>query len=177
MGFDCGFDIYPRLEATAVNKQSYQRFLDEVISTFQNTHDKNGRRPDGKVLTLPDDPIEGDKVYIQFMVGECPHMPCNPERCDYFLRFSSKVSGHLTTPAEPYIKRVCNIARKHFGGRVHFWHELCETNDERQWGCYDWLQVYDARRELRELEKGQDQDETNCTNDEPTGSSMAAPKT
>jgi len=54
------------------------------------------------------------------MVGECPHMPGNSDCCDYFLRFSSKVSGRLTTPAELYIRSVYQIAKKHFGSRVHF---------------------------------------------------------
>jgi hypothetical protein len=47
-------------------------------------------------------------------------MPCNPDPCDYFLRFSSKASGHLTTPVELYIERVYEIARKYFGSIVHF---------------------------------------------------------
>lgn len=154
MGFACGFDIYPRLEATTVNKQAYQRFLDEVISTYDHIHDENGRREDGKILVVPATSDNLDKMYIRFMVGECPEMPSNAERCDYFLRFSSKVSGRLTTPAEPYIHGVHQIAQKHFGSRVHFWHELCEAGDERQWGCYDWLAVHEADEELRELEAG-----------------------
>jgi hypothetical protein len=42
MGFDCGFDIYPRLEATASNKEIYSRLLDKIKSTYQNVIDKNG---------------------------------------------------------------------------------------------------------------------------------------
>ncbi|KAK3935954.1 hypothetical protein QBC46DRAFT_346097 [Diplogelasinospora grovesii] len=73
MGFDCGFDIFP------------------------NTYDEERRREDGKVLQLPGDRgIFLSKHYIQLMVGECPKMPANPDLCDYFLRFSSKVSGGLT---------------------------------------------------------------------------------
>ena len=103
------------------NKKTYSLFLDEIIRTFETVYDTNGRRTDGKIL-------EGvDKTYISFMVEECPHLPSKPDHCQYFLRFSSKVSGHLTTPAEPYIRSVYNIAQKHFGSRVHFWHELCEA--------------------------------------------------
>ena len=39
MGFDCGFDIYPWLEATAENKDSYQRFLDEITRTYGDVYD------------------------------------------------------------------------------------------------------------------------------------------
>lgn len=80
-------------------------------------------------------------------------MPSNPDRCEYFLRFSSKVSGRLTAPARPYILNVYKIAKRHFGSRVHFWHEMNETGDERQWGYYGWQEVHDAKKKLRELDK------------------------
>ena len=51
------------------------------------------------------------------------------------------------------------IAQKHFGGRVHFWRELYETGDERQWGYYGWDKVHDADQELRKLEAGQEQED------------------
>lgn len=159
MGFDCGFDIYPRLEVTPENKGTYQGFIDDIIATYEGVYDEKGRRDDGKVLQMPTDsdfPHHSDKVNICFMIGECPHMPNNPEQCSYFLRFSSKVSGGLTTPAEPYIRSVYKIAKKHFGNRVHFWHELQETDDQRQWGWYNWQQIHDAEKELRELEKGKE---------------------
>ena len=178
MGFDCGFDIYPRLEATTANKLTYQRFLDEIIRTYNDVYDEKGRRPDGKVLEMPID-SDSSKGCIQFMVGECPQMPSHPDRCNYFLRFSSKISGGLTTPAEPYIRNVYKIARKHFGSRVHFWHEMNETGDERQWGYYNWREVHDAEKNLREVEAGQERDlqnraveELGKTNDEPSGSSV-----
>ncbi|KGQ02859.1 SET domain-containing protein 5 [Beauveria bassiana D1-5] len=162
MGFDCGFDIYPRLEATAVNKETYQQFLDEITHTYGDIYDREGRRTDGKVLSTSTDFDHSDRAYMWFMVGECPHMPSNPDRCNYFLRFSSKISGRLTTPAEPYIRGVHSIALRYFGSRVHFWHEMNETGDERQWGYYDWREVHDASRTLRELEAGQDWDPKKC---------------
>ncbi|RYP13752.1 hypothetical protein DL767_010597 [Monosporascus sp. MG133] len=160
MGFDCGFDIFPRLEPTEANKRTYQAFLDEIIDTYQNVYDKEGRREDGKVLQLPEDPgIFPNKHCIQFMVGECPSMPANPDRCDYFLRFSSKVSGRLTTCAKPYIQSVHQIAKKYFGDRVHFWHELNDFGTEEQWrGYYSWSEIHDAHEKHRALETGQGQD-------------------
>ena len=174
MGFDCGFDIYPRLEATASNKETYRRFLDEITNTYKDVYDEKARTTDGKVLAIPTTSHHSDEVYIRFMVGECPHIPCNPDRCDYFLRFSSKISGGLTTPAEPYIRGVYRIAKKYFGSRVHFWHEMVETEDERQWGCYDWQEVNDADRRLKELEMGQEQDLQNPTMEERVEETNAA---
>lgn len=176
MGFDCGFDIHSRLKATIENKQAYQRFLDEIIRTYNDIYDEKGRRPDGKVLEMLID-SEYFKDCIGFMVGECSHMLSNPDRCDYFLRFSSKISGHLITPAEPYIKSVYKIAKKYFGSNIHFWHEMNETGDERQWGYYNWQEVHDAREKLREMETGQEGDlqsraleERGETTVEPSGS-------
>ncbi|KAH7329720.1 hypothetical protein B0I35DRAFT_48727 [Stachybotrys elegans] len=151
MGFDCGFDIHPRLEPTAANKDQYQRFLDEIIREYGDIYDERGRRADGKVLSTPGDAGASDRLHIRFMVGECPQLPSHPNGCYYFLRFSSKISGSLTSPAEPYIKGVYKTAKKYLGSRVHFWHEMSETGDERQFGYYDWQTVYDAEKELGKL--------------------------
>lgn len=159
MGFDCGFDIFPRLEANAINQENYQRFLDEIVTTYNDVYDEKGRRPDGKVLEMPEE-SEHSKDIIRFMVGECPQMPSSAYGCNYFLRFSSKVSGQLTTPAKPYITQVYQIAKKHFGKNVHFWHEMNETGDEQQWGYYSWQEVRDARIAHREMEAGRESPKT-----------------
>ncbi|KAH7070216.1 hypothetical protein FB567DRAFT_598482 [Paraphoma chrysanthemicola] len=156
MGFDCGFDIYPRLEANESNKEAYGRFLEEITKKYENVHDKKGRRADGKILTTNCDdsakPMDMDSIYIWFMVGECPRIPKSPEHCTYFLRFSSKVSGSLTTPAESYIKDVYKIAKTYFGSRVRFWHELNEFGTEQQqYGYYDWNDIHDADKQLEAL--------------------------
>ena len=145
MGFDCGFDIHPCLDLNTENKQTYERFINEIINTYDSVYDHEGRCDDGKLLEL-------DANNIRFMIGECPTVPENPDRCDLFLRFSSKVSGHLTRQAEPYIKAVCRMARRHCGDRVHSWHELNETDDEQQWGFYSWKEVHEANEKLRERE-------------------------
>lgn len=64
MGFDCGFDIFPRLELNVADKQAYEEFLREVIDTDGDVHDKEGRRADGKVLVLPSDSDAPNKVNI-----------------------------------------------------------------------------------------------------------------
>lgn len=151
MGFVCGFDIYPRLEANAENKKAYQQFLDEIIQTYKDVYDHDARRPDDKILELPNESEHSATHHIRLMIGECPEMPSRPEWCNYFLRFSSKVSGHLTAPARPYIDNVYKIAKKHFGDRVYFWHELRDSDDWRSWGFYSWSEVREADRELKEL--------------------------
>lgn len=160
MGFACGFDISPRLEVNDENKKVYQNFLDDIIKKYSGIYDEKGRWEGGKILDLPNSSKHSAKNLIQLMIGECPRMPSSPEYCNYFLRFSSKVSGSLTTAAEPYIMDVLKIAKKYFGSRVHFWHELNEFGDpEQQFGVYDWREVNDAERELRELEPGKEESE------------------
>jgi hypothetical protein len=70
----------------------------------ENVYDKEGRMIDDKILDISTNSHHSDKIYIWFIIGECLHIPGNLDRYDYFLRFSFKVSGRLTTPAEPYIK-------------------------------------------------------------------------
>lgn len=156
MGFDCGFDIYPRLEANGPDKEAYRKFVEEIVKKYGDMYDKKGRRSDGKILTTTADEsvksVEPDNVYFWFMIGECPHIPKSSDHCEYFLRFSSKVSGRLTAQAEPYIEDVYKIAQKYFGSRVKFWHELNEFGDEKQqFGYYHWNEVYDADKKLRGL--------------------------
>lgn len=158
MGFECGFDVHPRLEPTSANKALYQSFLDEIVRTYGDVVDKDARRDDGKILELPngvdaEDQLaeEWNKHFMRFMIGECPHVPYNRDHCHYFLRFSSKVSGNLTAPAAPYIRDVRKIAEKYFGGIIHGWDELNETFDERQWGYYGWDEIRAAEKELQAL--------------------------
>ncbi|KAM6485575.1 hypothetical protein HDV62DRAFT_355213 [Trichoderma sp. SZMC 28011] len=80
------------------------------------------------------------------------------EYCNYFLRFSSKISGSLTMAAEPYIIDVLKIERKYFGRSVHFWHEMDEFGEpEKQYGVHNLLEVHDAEKEPRELGSGKEE--------------------
>ncbi|KAK4195983.1 SET domain-containing protein [Triangularia verruculosa] len=173
MGFDCGFDIFPRLEATVSNKQAYQDFLDDIIETFGDVVDKDGRQEDGKILLTPTDTNDYNPAYIYFMIGECPTIPRSPDHCDCFLRFSSKVSGRLTAPAEPYLRSVYKITKRHFGSRVHWWHEMNETGDARQFGCYGWQEIHDAKKTLEAFEtahRGNDKHKGELVETTSTGS-------
>lgn len=68
MGFDCGFDIYPRLEPTAENTQAYGKFLEEIIHTYGEAYDQDSCREDGIILEMPSgDSSKG--IYVRFMVG------------------------------------------------------------------------------------------------------------
>jgi hypothetical protein len=155
MGYDCGFDVFPRLEPNASNVETYRQFRDDIMRKYDDAYDDAGRSHDGKVLEVPTSSDDHDKLYLRFMVGECPQMPYTPDHCNYFLRFSSKVSGDLTMSAEPYIRDVYQIAKAYFGSLIHFWHEMCETDDERQWGYYSWQEVNNADDELRKLNAGE----------------------
>jgi len=143
MGFDCGFDIYPALEPTPSNKEKYELFLHEVLRTYEVGDEAEGR--DSVVRVVP----RSNGAYIDFMVGEHPTIP---NSCEYFLRFSSKVSGMGTVAAKPYIEGVYRIAKTWLGDRVHFWHEMNETGDHRQRGYYNWNEVYAVRRRMKEQE-------------------------
>lgn len=155
MDFDFDFDIYPRLEATGPNKLTYRQFLEEIKGKYEGVYDQEGRRAKGKILETLEDSDCHNKIYISLMIGECPRMPQKPERCDCFVRFSSKVSGNLTTQAKPYIMSAYNIAQSYLGSRVHFWHELSGTDDKRQWGYYSSQEVDDADTKLSKLETEQ----------------------
>ncbi|OMP84315.1 hypothetical protein BK809_0000322 [Diplodia seriata] len=142
MGFDCGFDIYPRLDPTPSNKEKYAHFINEVLRTYE---DEDEYGSDSVVEVVPDSPGS----HIEFLVGEHPAIPYN---CEYFLRFSSKVSGKDGAQVERYIKEVCKMATKRFGDCVHFWHELKETgNDHDQFGYYSWKEVNESWRKMKEL--------------------------
>jgi len=45
---------------------------------------------------------------------------------------------------------VYKIAKKLLGDRVQFWYEMNETGDHRQWGYYDWNEVYAVRKRMKE---------------------------
>jgi hypothetical protein len=88
-------------------------------------------------MEFKDDPIVAfGELEIIFKVGEHPTLP----RAGYaFRRFSSKVSGSCGA-SEPYIIRVCGIARVHFGCKVKVW-----GYDELEY--YGWDEVYATRKE------------------------------
>ena len=124
MGFDCGFDMVPSLTASEADTSRWLDFLDEIKATY---------RDDPTVLATPS--------VIEFRVGEHPCLPIEGQK---FLRFSSKVNGSRTAAAEPYIRKVCAVARRHFGNQVQFWHELAED-----YGHYGWSQVNESLQSYR----------------------------
>jgi hypothetical protein len=145
MGIDCGFDIDPRLEATDANKETYRKFLDEIIQTYKDVYDEDSRSDDKKLLEMPTD----SDPLINFTVGEYPNMPSNPDHCNYFLRFSSKISGSCGA-AQKYIDDVYEIAKKYFGRKVHYWYDAIDFCEELE-PSYSWMEVNDAAEELRVL--------------------------
>lgn len=89
---------------------------------------------------------ESEESYIEFVVGEHPHLP---RQCEHFLPFSSKTSGRSL--AEPYIQGVYEVAKQTLGDCVYFWHEINELGPRiRQYGCYGWNEIHAARRKIGE---------------------------
>lgn len=151
MGFDRGFDISPRLESNPENKALYANFIKETIDTYGNDFDDHSRRKDKDLLQLVRDPetFEHDKNFIRCTVGEYPGNPTSPDHCEYFLRFTSKVSGSISRPSEKYNIEVCKIAKKWFReDRMKPWHELAED-----YGSYDWQELSDATAKVSEFGK------------------------
>ena len=73
MGFDCGFDMVPRLNESKNNRDRWLVFID-VLKKMYN-----------------EDPVfQVQPRVIVFQVGEYPRLPLEGHK---FLRFSSKVSG------------------------------------------------------------------------------------
>ena len=147
MGIDCGFDIYPPLERTKANQEQYELFLREVLDTY-GTRDGDGAEQcnDDSIVRVN---AESEESYIEFEVGEHPHLP---RQCDHFLRFSSKVSGRSL--AEPYIQGVYKIAKQQLGGRVYFWHEMNELGPHiTHSGCYNWREIHAARKKIGEYKQ------------------------
>ncbi|CAM6087676.1 unnamed protein product [Calypogeia fissa] len=99
-------------------------------------------------LRRPNDPIPKDPnvtvktgskgTYMEFLVGEHPKLPSDGTK---FRRLSSKVSGPQTRLAVPYIQGVHKIAKKRFGERIKWWHELWET-----YRHYGWSEVMDTEQ-------------------------------
>lgn len=174
MGFDCGFDVYPTLERTEANQEKYQHFINEVLRAYEvNPTGGYGSTADcvAEVIT------KKNGAYIEFKVGEHPILPYGPNMCHYFIRFSSKVSGPSTRLAEPFINGVYEIARRRFGDRVKWWHELREqTGDIRDaYGYYDWRQVYRVQGKMRNVLDGLAIDDgDNGLNGEENGQKKAA---
>jgi hypothetical protein len=148
MGFDCGFDIYPALEPTPSNQEKYEHFIQEVMQTYSlddanpDSYLDSAERP-AKLVSKPHGAI------LEFKVGEYPFMPYNAHLCNYFLRFSSKVSSTSTELAEPFLEGVYKIAKRRFGSRVKWWHEMDEWGTKVQmYGFYDWTEIHRVRKEL-----------------------------
>ncbi|EAQ83243.1 predicted protein [Chaetomium globosum CBS 148.51] len=54
MDVDCGFDIFPRLDAAdEADRPAYQQFLGEIIDTYKDPHGEKGSWEERKVLQLP----------------------------------------------------------------------------------------------------------------------------
>ena len=128
MGVDAGFDMVPRLSRDVMHRQNWAQFIDIVKEHYKN-----------------DNQVEVHPTYIEFKAGEHPILPVE---CHKFLRFSSKISGHIaaTTGVENYIETVTRIAKTSFGARVYYWNEYHD-----QYGYYNWNEVHESIRSYQQV--------------------------
>jgi hypothetical protein len=116
---------------------------------------ERGSSGDGSVVRVN---AESEESYIDFVVGEHPHLP---RRCEHFLRFSSKISG--SSLPELHIRGVYKIAKQWPGGRVYFWYKMNKFGPYiRHSGCYNWNEIHAAEenREHRQQAEEREQEET-----------------
>ncbi|KAH9216672.1 hypothetical protein DL95DRAFT_445238 [Leptodontidium sp. 2 PMI_412] len=98
---------YPPLKRTKADQDQYELFLREVLDTYGPRDGDDAEHGDGGSVVRVN--TDSEKSYIDFEVGEYPHLP---RRCEHFLLFSSKVSGSLL--AQPYIqgaKQIHDVSR------------------------------------------------------------------
>jgi hypothetical protein len=155
MGYSFGFDIQPPLDPIhQINQDQYGRFIVELLDQYDCD--------DGSLEQIACLVPRGTGAYIEFEVGGRPAIPANPEMCQYFLRFSSRISGKQTQAAEPAVVRdVYRIAQGMFGEeRVRWWHEADETDDAHtSSGWYSERQVTRMRKlMMRELDGYNDEE-------------------
>ena len=84
IGVDYSFDIYPPLERTKANQEQYKLFLRKVLDTYGLQNSDSVEQGDGGSVVRVNAKSEG--LYIDFEVGEHPHLP---HQCEHFLWFSS----------------------------------------------------------------------------------------
>jgi hypothetical protein len=144
MGIDCGFDIFPRLDGGSV--VAYHEFVEEVLAMYGDEHSSASFHKNGKIISTPTDTDHRHPPgKICFCLGEAPAFPSEAKHCNYFLRFSSKITK--CSVVEHYIREVCQIAKKHFGAwRVHFWHEFADYPNYQ----YAWSDINEADRLFHE---------------------------
>jgi|SRR5271168_311288 len=128
MGYDCGFDMVPRLEDTPSNATKWKIIIDAV-----------------RQMSIYDPVMVTRDRYLEFEVGEHPLLPFEGHK---FLRFSSKVSGPITYKARPYIEAVYKISKREFDEWVQFWNEGIDV-----YGHYDWVEVNKSLASFRSDKK------------------------
>ncbi|KAK3936752.1 hypothetical protein QBC46DRAFT_345283 [Diplogelasinospora grovesii] len=82
MGVDAGFDVLPTLRTSFQSR--HDGFIEAVMLEYQYV--VNPRTGESLINIVGD--REAKRGYIWFKIGEAPRLPL---RCEYFLRFSSKL--------------------------------------------------------------------------------------
>lgn len=143
MGVDEGFDIYPALNSSC--QGLYDHFLEEVLQKYKDAvHPVTGK----PLICIVGEPGAED-AYIYFQFGEGAIIPY---RCEYFLRFSSKLVRHDPEVAN-YLREVYIVAKQYFHN-LEYWLEggRSFTYHASEIAPHDPIDVYKAWQKLKEHE-------------------------
>jgi hypothetical protein len=143
MGVDEGFDIYPALNSSC--QALYDHFLKEVLQKYKDAvHPVTGKT----LICIVGEPGAKD-AYIYFQFGEGAIIPY---RCEYFLRFSSKLVRHDPEVGN-YLREVYIVAKKYFHN-LEYWLEggRSYTYHASEIAPHDPMDVYKAWQKLKEHE-------------------------
>jgi len=141
MGVDEGFDIYPALNSGC--QDIYDHFLEEILQKYKDAvHPITGET----LIRIVGEPRAED-AYIYFQFGEGAIIPY---RCEYFLRFSSKLVSR-DPKVNDYLREVYFVARRYFPNNLEYWLEggRSFTYHASESAPYDWMDVYEARKKLK----------------------------
>jgi hypothetical protein len=143
MGVDEGFDIYPALKSSC--QPLYDEFLIEILQKYEDAvHPVTGET----LIRIVGEPgAEDAHIYFQFGEGAII-----PYRCEYFLRFSSKLVRHDPEVAK-YLREVYMIAKEYFCD-IEYWLEGGQsyTYHASETAPHDWRDVHKARQKLKKHE-------------------------
>jgi hypothetical protein len=140
MGVDEGFDIYPALNPSW--QDIYDDFLEEILQKYKDAvHPITGET----LIRIIGDP-HAKYAYIYFQFGEGAIIPY---RCEYFLRFSSKLVSR-DPKVDDYLREVYFVAKRYFPCNLEYWIEggRSFTYHASEVAPHDPRDVYEVRDKL-----------------------------
>jgi hypothetical protein len=121
-------------------------FLEEILQKYKDAvHPITGET----LIRIVGEPRAED-AYIYFRFGEGAIIPY---RCEYFLRFSSKLVRRDPKVGD-YLREVYFVAKRYFPNNLEYWLEGGQsfTYHASESAPHDPMDVYEARKKLKEHE-------------------------